>query len=178
MGRPLCGPPWEEEPPAEVKLTRRPVRLFPERLDLVLDLVPRRAGGSVGGGRQRTTRWPADGSRLSDVGGKGSPTLSMSAARVYHGDDEATGHEATEGSFSAPLPGVPNVGFKVPADPLGSNTGVRAKVSSLRSTPLLAKISRTNSTNSQHKRHEIYTGSGHRSGVIPYSSVVVDCLLG
>ena len=44
--------------------------------------------------------------------------------------------------------------------------------------PNLAKISRTNSTNSQHKWHKIYTGSGHRCGVIPYSSVVVDCLLG
>ena len=30
-----------------------------------------------------------------------------------------------------------------------------------------------------HKRHEIYTSSGHRCGVIPYSSVWwVDCLLG
>ena len=43
----------------------------------------------------------------------------------------------------------------------------------------LAKISRTNSMNSQQKGHKIYTGSGHRCGVIPYSSVVVvDCLLG
>ena len=30
-----------------------------------------------------------------------------------------------------------------------------------------------------HKGHNIYTGSGHRCGVIPYSSVwLVDCLLG
>ena len=30
-----------------------------------------------------------------------------------------------------------------------------------------------------HKRHKVYTGSGHRCGVIPYSSVWwVDCLLG
>ena len=27
-----------------------------------------------------------------------------------------------------PLPGTPNVGFWVPADPLGSNTGVRAEI--------------------------------------------------
>ena len=33
-------------------------------------------------------------------------------------------------------------------------------------------ISKASSTNSQHKRHKIYTGSGHRCGVIPYSSVV------
>ncbi len=38
-GRPLYGPPWGEEPPTEAKLARRPARLFPERLDLVLDLV-------------------------------------------------------------------------------------------------------------------------------------------
>ena len=45
--------------------------------------------------------------------------------------------------------------------------------------PSLAKISRASSTNSQHKEHKIYTGSGHRCGVIPYSSVVVvDCLSG
>ena len=45
--------------------------------------------------------------------------------------------------------------------------------------PSFAKISRTNSTSSQHKGHKIYTGSGHRWCVIPYSSVVVvDCLLG
>ena len=29
----------------------------------------------------------------------------------------------------APLPGAPNVGFRVPADPLDSNTGVRAEIS-------------------------------------------------
>ena len=33
-------------------------------------------------------------------------------------------------------------------------------------------ISRLGKTNSQHKGHKIYTGSGHRCGVIPYSSVV------
>ena len=59
-------------------------------------LVPRRAGGDVGGRRRGTTRWPADGSRLSDAGGEGSPALSMSAASVRHGDDRATGRGATE----------------------------------------------------------------------------------
>ena len=42
----------------------------------------------------------------------------------------------------------------------------------------LTVISKPSSTNSQHKRHEVYTGSGHRCGVIPYPSVVVDCLFG
>ena len=36
----------------------------------------------------------------------------------------------------------------------------------------LTAISKPSSTNPQHKRHEIYIGSGHRCGVIPYSSVV------
>ena len=45
--------------------------------------------------------------------------------------------------------------------------------------PSFAKISGTDSMNSKHKGHKIYTGSGHRCGVIPYFSVVVvDCLLG
>ena len=35
-------------------------------------------------------RWPANGSRLSDDGGEGSPTLSSSTASVLHGDDGAT----------------------------------------------------------------------------------------
>ena len=59
-------------------------------------LVPRRASGSVGGGRRRTTRWPAYGSRLSDAGGEGSPTLSSSTTSVRHGDDRATGHVTTK----------------------------------------------------------------------------------
>ena len=33
-------------------------------------------------------------------------------------------------------------------------------------------ISKAISMNSQHKGHKIYTSSGHRCGVIPYSSVV------
>src|SRR3954469_18735956 len=55
--------------------------------------------------------------------------------------------------------------------------GAREVFPFYRCTLKLAKILRTNSTNSQHrKRHEVYTGSGHRCGVIPYSSVVVDGL--
>ena len=43
--------------------------------------------------------------------------------------------------------------------------------------PITSRESKLN--DEQHKGHKIYTGSGHRCGVIPYSSVVVvDCLLG
>ena len=59
-------------------------------------VVPRRAGGGVGGRRRRTTGWLADGSRLSDAGGEGSPALSTSKVSVLHGDDGATGRGATE----------------------------------------------------------------------------------
>ena len=50
---------------------------------------------------------------------------------------------------------------------------MRTKISPLPNHALsLTAISKPSSTNSQHKRHEIYTGSGHHCGVIPYSSVV------
>ena len=35
------------------------------------------------------TRWPANGSHLSDAGGEGSPTLSSSTASIRHGNDGA-----------------------------------------------------------------------------------------
>lgn len=70
------------------------------------------------------------------------------------------------------------VGFRVPADPWGSNTGVRAEISPptyLHPSAMLGSKLRKE----QHKRHRVYTGSGHHCGVIPYSSVwCVDCLLG
>ena len=70
------------------------------------------------------------------------------------------------------------VGFRVPADPWGSNTGVHAVISPptfLHHSAVLGSKLRKE----QHKRHRVYTGSGHHCGVIPYSSVwCVDCLLG
>ena len=36
----------------------------------------------------------------------------------------------------------------------------------------LTAISKLSTSNSQNKGHRVYTGSGHRCGVIPYSSVV------
>ena len=82
-------------------------------------------------------------------------------------------------SFGAPLPGAPNVGFRVPAKPLRlEHWGAQEDFPLPNLALSLAAISKLSSMNSQHKRHKIYTGSGHCCGVITYSSVVVvDCLL-
>ena len=64
----------------------------------------------------------------------------------------------------------PCVGFWVPADPLGSNSGVHAEIAP--PTYLcLAASQRSKLHKEQHKGHEVYTSSGHHCGVIPYSSL-------
>src|SRR3989337_637361 len=76
-------------------------------------------------------------------------------------------------SFGAPLPGAPNVGFRVPAKPLRfEHRGAHKDLSQPNHALTRAAISKPSSMNLQHKRHKIYTGSGHRCGVIPYSIVV------
>ena len=72
------------------------------------------------------------------------------------------------------------VGFRVPANPLRfEHWGAREDLPLIDHALTRFTISRLSTTNSQHTRHKIYTGSGHHCGVIPYSSVVVvDCLLG
>ena len=143
-------------------------------------LVPHRASGGVGGRRRRTTGRPVDGSLLSNAGGKGGLALSASSASVRHGDDGATGRGATEGKLRR----TPTWRANCRISGSGKTLKVRTLGCARRSpptdpSPSFSKISRANSTNSQHKGHKIYTGSGHRCGVIPYSSVVmVDCLLG
>ena len=134
-------------------------------------LVPRRASDSVGSGRRRTTRWPADGSRLSNAGGEGSPTLSSSTARVRHGDDGATerwtdGKEATTHPYLVHQ--MLDFGFRQTLEVRTLGCARRSLPYRSTSDPLM----RTKMKNDeQHKRHEVYTGSGHRCGVIPYSSV-------
>ena len=59
--------------------------------------------------------WPADGSRLSNAGGVGSPTLNWSTASVRHGDDGAmerrtNGREATAHPYLARQ--MSDVGFR------------------------------------------------------------------
>ena len=78
---------------------------------------------------------------------------------------------SVEGKAPAhPLPGAPNVGFRVPADPQGSNSRVRTEI-----TPptysCLAASQGSKLHEEQHKGHEVYTSSGHHCGVIPYSSL-------
>lgn len=77
---------------------------------------------------------------------------------------------AVAGLGVASLLRMEGVGFQVPADPLGSNTGVRAEI--LPSTYLhLAALLESKLSKEQHKRRRVYTSSGHHCGVIPYSSV-------
>ena len=79
--------------------------------------------------------------------------------------------ERREGSFSAPLPGAPNVRFRVPTKPLRFKLwGAHEDISlpsllSQRSQCLARQTQGTGDT-------RFYTGSGHRCGVIAYSSVV------
>ena len=136
-------------------------------------LVPRRAGGGVGGRRRRTTRSSADRSRLGDAGSEGGPALGTGLTSVRHGCDgrRRTGRWTT--NCGAPLPGAPNVGFRVPAKLLRfEHWGAHEDLPLPNHALSLTVISRPSSTNTQHKRHEIDTGSGHRCGVIAYSSVV------
>ena len=70
----------------------------------------------------------------------------------------------------APLLGAPNVGFRVPADRQGSNSGVHAEITPPAYAHLVS-LQGSKLHEEQHKGHEIYTGSGHHCGVIPYSSV-------
>ena len=72
-----------------------------------------------------------------------------------------------------PFESMELVGFWVPAKPLRfEHWGARKDLPLTDHTLTLFAISKLGTTNSQHKRHKIYTGSGHRCGVIPYSSVV------
>ena len=70
----------------------------------------------------------------------------------------------------APLPGAPNVRFRVPADPQGSNTGVRVEITPPTYSRLVASQG-SKLHEEQHKGHEVYTSSGHHCGVIPYSNL-------
>ena len=134
-------------------------------------LVPRRAGGGVGGRRWRTTRRPTDGSRLGDTGGERSLALGASSASVCHGCDEAMGRGSRKENSGAPLPGAPYVGSWVPAKPLRFELWGAREDLSLTSYALTRFAISASSRNLQHKGHKIYTGLGHRCGVIPYSSV-------
>ena len=62
------------------------------------------------------------------------------------------------------------VGFRVPADPLGSNSGVHTEIAPPTYLCLVASHG-SKLHEEQHKRHEVYTSWGHHCGVIPYSSL-------
>ena len=73
-------------------------------------------------------------------------------------------------SSGAPLPGAPNVGFRVLVDPQGSNSRVRVEIKPT-AYPCLVASQGSKLHKEQHKGHKVYTGSGHHCGVIPYSSL-------
>ena len=133
-------------------------------------LVPRRASGGVGSRLWGMTRGAVDRRCLGDASGASSPALGTSPTSVSHGHDGRS-HTSNGRKIPAhPLPGAPNVGFRVPADPLGSNTGVRTEISPSTYLYLAASLG-SKQSKEQHKRHRVYTSSGHHCGVIPYSSL-------
>ena len=77
------------------------------------------------------------------------------------------------------FPGFVCVGSRVPAKPSWfEHWGAREDIPLPNHALNLTGISKLSSTNSQHRIHKIYTGSGHHCGVIPYSSVVCGLPLG
>ena len=136
---------------------------------LLLD--PRWASGGVDGRRRGTAGAPADGGRMGDASGKSGPALGAGSSGVEHGWNGRRNTRRRKAGSGAPLPGAPNVGFRVPVDPLGSNSGVHAEIAPPTYLCLVASQG-SKLHEEQHKRHKIYTGSGHHCGVIPYSSVV------
>ena len=72
--------------------------------------------------------------------------------------------------FSAPLPGAPNFVCRVPAKPLRFELwGAHEYLLPTETRPQPHRESKLH--DEQHKGHNVYTGSGHRCGVIPSSSV-------
>ena len=133
-------------------------------------LIPHRAGGGVGGRQRRTTGWPADRGRLSNAGGEDSPALGAGAACIRHGDDEATWRGVTEGKLRCTPTWRPRCWIMGSGKTLKVRTLGCARSSFPPTDPRPSSL-RTHGRTRNTERHEIYTGSGHRCGVIPYSSV-------
>ena len=66
---------------------------------------------------QGTARTPADRGRLGDAGSEGGPALGAGPTSVRHGHDGRRRTRWWKTNSGTPLPGTPNVGFRVPADP-------------------------------------------------------------
>ena len=99
--------------------------------------------------------------------------LSAGSMSVRHGCDEAMGRISMEGKLQRTPTWRAKCRIWVPAKPSRfEHWGAREDLPLPNHALSLTAIARPSSTNPQHKRHEIYTGSGHRFGVIPYSSVV------
>src|SRR4051812_3563560 len=99
---------------------------------------------------------------------------SSGATSVRHGCDGRRRAERWKTDSGAPLPGAPNVGFRGSGRPLRFELwGARGDRAFYLSVSQGSKL-----LQEQHKRHRVYTGSGHHCGVIPYSSVVGGLPLG
>ena len=118
------------------------------------------------------TRRPDDRSYLSDAGGKGGPALSAGTAGVRHGCGGAMGRGSAEGKLRRTPTWRAKCRILGSGKTLEVRTLGRARRSLLPLALTLTAISKLTATNSQNKSHKVYTGSGHRCGVIPYSSVV------
>ena len=89
-----------------------------------------------------------------------------------HKDSPLPNHALSVTAISKTRKKVDGVGSQVPAKPSRfEHWGAHEYLPLPNHALNLATISKASSANSQHRGHKIYTGSGHRRGVIPYSSV-------
>ena len=121
----------------------------------------------------------ADRGCLSDTGGEGGPVLSAGPASVGH----ELGGVVKRGSTKRKASVHPYLTRQMSDFRFRQTLKVRTLGCARRSYLLPTHASSPRKDlklhEEQHKGHEVYTSSGHRCGVIPYSSVwCVDCLLG
>ena len=99
-----------------------------------------------------------------------SPSVRVALLVAGHGDDDATGHGTVEDEFRRTPTWRAKCRISGSGRPLRfEHWGARGDFASYYLHPYASLRSKL--WKEQHKRHRVYTGSGHRCGVIPYSSV-------
>ena len=63
-------------------------------------------------------RRPTDGSHLGDAGGESSPALGAGSGASAMDATKRWDADQRKEDFATPLPGAPNIGYRVPAKPL------------------------------------------------------------